>query len=106
MGIDNVNIEHFICVKYIKKIFFCRQVIEQNFVIMADVKSLKRHHAIIQNDLYKRPDGFPLSTVEEFQELESDADRLNELVYIFKFLAKQVFIINTYRNIIWKHKNN
>lgn len=39
----------------------------------------------MRNNLYKRPDGFPLKTVEEFKELETDTDRLQELVFDMHF---------------------
>lgn len=62
-------------------IFHCRQVIKQNLELLSDIKVLKRHHTLtMQNNLYKRPDGFPLKTIEEFENLEADTDRLQELV--------------------------
>jgi len=58
-------------------------VIEQNNKMLSDIKTLKGQHiSLMQNNLYNRPDGFPLKTVEEFKELETDRDRLQELVFI------------------------
>lgn len=62
-------------------IFRYRKVVEQNSKLLSDMKVLKRHYtSTMQNNLYNRPDGFPLKTVEEFHDLEADKDRLQELV--------------------------
>ncbi|CAL1672171.1 unnamed protein product [Lasius platythorax] len=65
-----------------------RQVIEQNSIMLSDIKALKGHHILtMRNNLYKRPHGFPLKTVEEFKELETDTDRLQELLTYLKFVG-------------------
>ncbi|XP_067211343.1 uncharacterized protein [Linepithema humile] len=65
-----------------------RQVIKQNLELLSDIKVLKRHHTLtMQNNLYKRPDGFPLKTIEEFENLKADTDRLQELLTYLKFVG-------------------
>ncbi|XP_067210756.1 uncharacterized protein [Linepithema humile] len=49
---------------------------------------LKEHHVLTtQNSLYEKPDGFPLTTIEDFQELETDKDRLQKLASYLKFIG-------------------
>lgn len=61
-------------------------MIDQNTEILSNIKVLKQHHALtMQSNLYNRPDGFPLQTVEDFKELESDTDRLQQLVFNIHF---------------------
>lgn len=47
-----------------------RQMVEQNARILSDIKTLKAYHTSLtmQDNLYKRPEGFPLKIVEEFKE--------------------------------------
>ncbi|XP_070156705.1 uncharacterized protein [Polyergus mexicanus] len=64
------------------------QVVEQNSIILSDIKVLKEHHTLtMRNNLYKRTDGFPLKTVKEFKELETDTDRLQELLTYLQFVG-------------------
>lgn len=59
---------------------------------MSHIKSLQSisNMETIEKKLYSRPEGLPLTTVEEFKNFDSDSNRLLTLVSLF------VIIINNF----------
>lgn len=63
----------------------CSKIVDQNTRMYTHIKSLQSIIKLetVQEHLYNRPDGLPLATVEEFENFESDTDRLHNLVSSF-----------------------